>query len=54
MKSILDRDKIFWLLVIIFYAICIATSFNRIYVAKNYPIFYSESDKPDPLSIFFE
>lgn len=40
------RNNIFWVLVLSAYALTVFLSFLRIYVYKDYPIFYTEEEMP--------
>jgi hypothetical protein len=42
-------NYIFWSLVCLFYIISLSLSYQRIYLAQDYPIFYTEEEIPDVL-----
>jgi hypothetical protein len=48
------RNKLFWSVTIGLYVLSIFFSFLRIYIARDFPIFYTESEIPDPLTNFVD
>lgn len=45
-----NQTNVFWVVVILLYAVAITLSYLRIYVWEAYPTFYTEEEMPDTSS----
>lgn len=53
-KGMSKGGQFFWVVCFVAYAISVSLSYHRIYIAHDYPIYYTEDEIPDPLSMFSE